>query len=292
MRLSTYEPIAEYRIEDELRAPAPRRVRPAPWPVTVVLGCTFITILLTIFSGLVIARSIQLLWLSRNGFLAIADVTDCWYAGGREGSCTTGPVDRIVRIDYRIEGHQPLVGSAPLSALDSFGPIQSLPAPPNASALASTDATSAGMRVPDRIPVLYGYWNGGVISCPAESVTDRGAVLSIAAAMLICGLAILMFARFLRWMRRTIRSLEYGEAVIGTVTFKDIRDADQSRYFVTYGFLDSDGVAHECCERCTPDQWRSIDIGQPITVIYPPGRPSQARLYRHMPLRCAPMARR
>jgi hypothetical protein len=288
MPLSVHEPIQEYAIEPELSSLTPRRLRATAWPIAVIAGSVAAYVLLVACAAIIAVQSIRIVCLAEYGRTTMANVTGCEYAGGGSGSCTPAPAQPIVRFDYQSDEYALVRGSAPVSLLASNDSARSQSPFPDSQPMESMPGSrQPEVSVPTKLIVRFGTWGGKMISCPAQSVSAESSGLSVAVALFIAGIATYLVVLFLRWMKRTIKMLQFGEAVIGTVTSKEIKESDLPRYYVTYGFLDADGAPHQSVERCTPDQWRRLEIGQPITVIYPPAQPSRCELYAHMPLHCA-----
>jgi len=288
MPLSLHEPIQEYVVEPELSSDTPRRLRLGAWTVILTVCCLAGYVLVMVCAGLISARSGQLLWLAEDGDLVQATVTGCEYASGGVGVCNGETGQRVERIEYRYGESGRFQGSAPVLALGVIPVREPEPQFPYAASVDTTPADRFQPQViPDTVIVRYAMWNGKMISYPERSVSADSAALSAATCILIAGVATYILVMFLRWAGKTARILRFGLAVIGTVTSKEIHESDLPKYFVTYGFLDCEGAPHHCIERCTPDQWRRLEIGQPVTVLYPPAQPSRCELYSHLPLRCA-----
>ena len=288
MPLSVHEPVQEYSVEPELSVRGPRRVRVTTWLAALVSGCASIYVLALLCASLIAARSAQLLWLAHSGSYGVAWVTDCRYADGSVGACVLDSRRSVIRLDYRVEGHDALTGSTLLSALGSQAAVPSNTGlSDDAEVLPATELRPHSVSIPTEFAVKYGSWNGNLVCAPANAVSEPSSLLSIIVAILLGAVSTALFVRFGRWLKRLIDVLRYGDAVVGTLTHKEIKESDLPTYFITYGFLDADGAPRQRLERCTPEQWRRLEIGEPVTVLYPPGQPSRCELYRHLPLRCA-----
>ncbi len=116
--------------------------------------------------------------------------------------------------------------------------------------------------------------------------------LAAAAVLAIVLVAWAAWARG-RSLMRAFLLLRHGDALIATVRDKEIVPGEISRYFVTCGFIALSGQIVSVRERCTPEQWRALHLGDAVTVIHLPSRSGSraAALYRHLILSCAPARR-
>ncbi len=280
MRLGISEFVEEYEIEDELRERAPRRLR---WTAWLALGTiTTATILLAIlaFAGFVGTRSAQLLQLATSGKTAVATVTGCSTPDGAMGACAVDPQRPVTEMYFKF-------ATGPLPS-DIVTGVTSIPLPQTDLSSPSLLQTSPSQaHAAGRFFVRYVYWGHHLLYARASGLTERNSYISIAFALALIAVAVFLYAKWLRWVIRNIRLVRHGDAVVATIVDKEIHESDIPRFYIEYGYSDRDGHDQRRRERCTPDQWRSLAIGESVTALVLRTQPAKASLYRLLPIRCA-----
>jgi hypothetical protein len=272
MSVGVAEQIEEHRIEPELLRSAPRHLRVTYWS-SLVFGVGLATFLFVGISVVCIAvESARMLWLAEQGRTTTATVTSCTFLDDSTGACSLHPAQiRSVNYLFDLNG-MPHSGSITYNA---------------ASSATNTDTDQASTMPHDVELIRYGILNGRFIYSPASSLSVKSAGFAMIGAVLVGAACALIGARSLLGHRFVRRLARYGTPVIGTIKEKTITDDDGPRYYVIVGFLGVSGEGRQFKERCTPYQWRRLEIGQPITVLTIKTNKTWSAIYAHMPLRCA-----
>ena len=260
MSVQLSERIEEHVIEPELLRPAPRKLRVTSWSSVAFFSwiAAFAVIVASILC--ICVQSVRMFWLSQEGRTAVATVTGCTFMDGSSGPCTAHPA-QVDRIKYTF----------------------------TADGVAHNGITSADTVRPPlgTLLVRYGDLDGqDLIYAPASSLSPKSAGLAMLGAFTIGFICAFLTTRWFVWQTRLRRLVRFGSPVVGTVKEKTITDDDGARYYVMVGYLDSAGRPRQLKERCSPDQWRKLDIGQPITVITLGQSIIVSAIYSHLPLRC------
>jgi hypothetical protein len=277
MKVGFGELVVRYEVEPELCAPSPRRIRCTAWPVVIVSTCLALYAMVLSCAACVAVRSAELLFLERSGSTTTARITSS-QVGSYPIPINSASDDAYLadkgRLLRQIDLRFPVVSPAShhpelVNRVMNIAPEDSSDLPPSSS-----------------IAVRYAWLNGHLVFTPLQSMSLLSCWLSICFAALIGLVATLLFKRWLSWLVGVYRLLKLGYVSIGTVCDKEIVESDIPRYYVTCGYLDADGFGQRHRERCSPEQWRRLQIGEPVSLVCLPADPIQARIYRHLPLRC------
>lgn len=272
------ETLTEHHLEAAVSGPPPRPLR-LPFAT---LALSAIALLLF---ALFLAGGARALWeAAKLGWLATSG---------------TPIAARIVAIDTLpavAAGEPPLQTAVHYTYSDPFThalhPPQTLrlsaPAPPEGTPLATVGPLPARVaaaaplfHVGDTLLLRQAHWFGQTLLVPwPASPGGRIAFLAFCGG-LIFGVSLLLMRRLWLWTARRMHLLRFGIATVGTITHKHSQAEEGAHYFVRYGYGDAQTppapFEHE--EQVTAEQWKRLEIGQPVTVLYDPAHPAVSGLY-------------
>jgi hypothetical protein len=133
-------------------------------------------------------------------------------------------------------------------------------------------------HVDDRLPLRGTEWLGRPLVYPWQAAPTGKIVFLLLCGGLVIGISVLLLRQLARWRGHRLGLLRYGIATTGTVVHKEARAEDSPRYYLRYGYAVGT-EPHEHEEQVSVEQWKRIDIGEPVTVLYHPERPGDAGLY-------------
>ena len=279
------ETIAEHHIEPEVASPPPRAAR-LPWGTSALLGVAVLLFGLFLCGGArALLEAAKLAWLGVAGRTATATVIAIQTAP----SAFAGRPGRQVALRYRVRSpyppHVTLTGGARLydaEAADGPGSPSPDDGPQRRFPRASTAVPRPPLfKVGDALPLRFAPWFGGPISHPwSPPPTGKMLFLSLSGGLVVC-VSLLLLRRIARWRRHRLHLLREGVATVGTIVHKHANTDDSLRYFVRYGYS-AGGEACEHEEQVSADQWKALEVGQPVTVLYDPAEPTEAGLYQLM----------
>jgi hypothetical protein len=216
-------------------------------------------------------------WLAENGQTTTAWISGCTYRDGSSGSCElkkSAVSNLLFRFSIGKTSHQGSISWNPqIEENNAFG--QRI-----------TNINAPVKPIPSEILIRYGFFGGKLICSPASVLSKTSSEYSLLGSLIVGTICLFMASRWLMWHSKISQILKYGEPVTATVIEKTINDDDGPKYFVKVGFRDSKRKSHLYTERCTPEQWRHLDIGQPITVLNLASNERSCAIYRHLPIKC------
>jgi hypothetical protein len=170
-----------------------------------------------------------------------------------------------------------------------------------APSLLGTGADEALMQpLPRRVRINLAGWTAlvggwpelcicaGTVPLAAIGIfASTRALLGLGSALLLAGgvglslvLAFLYGASDTTQTIRGYRLAKYGWAAGGEIARKFSRRGRLgSSHFVEYTYLDAQGVRRHTSQEASYDQWRGINVHDPVTVLYNPRRPTEAAIY-------------
>ena len=239
-----------YAIAPELRMPPPR---PARLPVGLSALLTLAALLLALFlaAGLRVTwEAVSLLHLNMAGQTVLARVNSLQHLPVTPGQ---KPADALTfSYQWPFAGQTRRTGQA--------------------------HAPAGAYHAGDSLPVRCAVWYGREMASPGGSVSAGRIAFLAACGLLLTGICLILVTRLFRWRSRRLFLLRRGEATVGTIIFKRTESHDTPRCFVRFGYMAA-GQPQERDEQVTAEAWKRADIGQPVTVLFDPARPSEGTLY-------------
>ena len=272
------ETLIPHPIEPAVSLPPPRRLFLPPG----MLALTAVAVLLfaLFFAGGVgaLLEAAKLGWVAVSGRSIAARVTAI---DTLPGVSKDQPAAQT-RLYYAYSG-----GASPQAPVRKGTLRLSNPAAPESTPLAAVGSAPArglaapAFRVGDTLALRQARWFGQTLLLPWP--TNPGGKIAFLAFCggLIVTVSLGLIRRLLGWTARRVRLLGHGVATVGTITHKHSQAEDAAHYFVRYGYGDAQTLPapYEHEEQVTADQWKRLEVGQPVTVLYDPARPAVAGLY-------------
>ncbi len=272
------ETLTEHRFEPAVSGPPPRRLS---LPLGLLaLNVTALLLFVVFLGGGVRAlwEAAKLGWVGVSGQSVPARITAIDTLPG----ASVGQPALQTRLHYAYS-------SAPASGVrDGTGVLRlSDPVPPQNTPLATVGplpahASAASVfHVGDTFPLRRARWFGQTLLLPWPSNPSGKIAFLAFCGGLIAAVSLSLIRRLLQWTTRRVRLLGHGIATVGTITHKHSQAEDAAHYFVRYGYGDAQTppAPYEHEEQVTADQWKRLEVGQPVTVLYDPARPAVAGLY-------------
>lgn len=272
------ETLTPHAIEPAVSGPPPRRLSLPPGLLALI---TVALLLFTVFfvGGLgALGEAAELGWVAATGQSVSARITAInTVPGASEGQPA---VQTALHYTYS--------DAAPSPAQAQTGTLRlSSPAAPQSTPLAAVGplparASAASLfHVGDPLPLRRARWLGQTLLLPWPSNPGGKIAFLAFCGGLIVVVSLSLIRHLWGWTARRVRLLEQGIATVGTITHKHSQAEDPAHYFVSYGYGDAQTPPHsfEHEEQVTADQWKCLQVGQPVTVLYDPACPSVAGLY-------------
>ena len=272
------ETVSEHVLEPRIAGPSPRAAY-LSFGSNALLTASLL--LFTVFlcgGGWALTEAARLGWLAAAGRTVQAQVV----AIDTQPSPMPGqpPVQTSLRYQYRLPSVDAaqtavvlLAAPHPLDStpLSGIGPAPTRPLPPQI------------FHVGDPLPLRCAVWPGHPILMLWPADAGLKIVFLALSGSLIVIVSVLLMRRIGGWWQRRLHLLRQGIATVGTVTHKHAQAEDSPRYYVRYGYAWPAPPAapehHEHEEQVTAEQWRRLEVGQPVTVLYDPAQPETAGLY-------------
>lgn len=272
------ETLTPHTFEPAVSGPPPRHLSPPPGQRLLVGLALLLFALLLCGSVGALLQAAKLSWVGLTGQRVVARITAIETVPGTAGSAPA--IQTAVHYAVRDALHpSAFVQTGTLTLGPSAAP-QSTPLAPIGPLPARTLPT-AQFHVGEMVTLRRARWLGQTLLLPWPS--DPGgkiAFLAFCGALLaaVCGLLI---RKLWQWSAGRAFLLKHGVATVGTITHKRAQAEDAALYFVRYGYGDTQSppssFEHE--EQVTPGQWKRLEVGQPVTVLYDPARPDVSGLY-------------
>lgn len=272
------ETLIEHRIEPAVSSPPPRRLPLPPGPLALI---SIALLLFVVFFGggmRALLEAAKLGWVAAAGQSVSARITAIDLLPG-------APPDHPAvqtRLHY---SYSPASGSG---VQEEAGALRlSDPAPPETTPLAAVGplpaaaATAPSFHVGDTLALRRARWFGQTLLLPWPASPGGKIAFLAFCGGLIVAVSLSLIRRLLGWTTRRMHLLGHGIATVGTITHKHSQAEDAAHYFVRYGYGDTQTppAPYEHEEQVTADQWKALEVGQPVTVLYDPAQPSSAGLY-------------
>lgn len=274
------ETLIEHALEPEVAQPPPRRAHLSFG--SNLLLCASALLFAVFLSGgaWALMESARLGWLAAAGRTLPARVVSIGTVPSEFKGVAVQQIS--LRYQYRLPdgSHPPIqTGTVRLAA----------PHPLDSTPLSGIGPLPTGQPVPqtfqigDILPLRYAAWRGKpiIMLWPPHASAKIGFLL--ACGSMVAVVSVLLMRRLLFWRWHRLHLLRLGEATVGTIIHKHAQAEDAPRYYVRYGYASAGEhtgpVMCENEEQVTAEQWRRLEVGQPVTVLYDPARPGTAGLY-------------
>lgn len=275
------ETVADHALEPAVSSPPPRRLG-------LPLGTLALTALALLLFALFFAggaragwEAIKLGWIGVSGTPVPARIT----AVDTLPPTVLGQAAIQTSLHYTYS-YAPRPGPAQETGalrLSNAAPSDTAPGgvPAATSASAPRPADAPVFHVGDALMLRRAQWLGQTLLVPWPARPGGGIVFLAFCGALIMTVSISLISRLWSWAVRRAFLLAHGVATVGTITHKHSQSEEAARCFVSYGYGDAQMPPHafEHEEQVTPDQWKQLEIGQPVTVLYDPACPATAGLY-------------
>lgn len=272
------ETLTPHAFEPAVSGPPPRRAFLPPGLLALVTLALFLFVLLLAGGASALLEAAKLGWVGVSGLPVAARITaiDTTF-----GASPTQPATQT-RLHY-VYPYAPFGGFVETGTLRLSSPA----APPGNTpfnALAAPPALAASapiFHVGDTLPLRRARWLGQTLLLPWPARPGGKIAFLAFCGGLIVAVSLNLIQRLWKWTRRRVRLLGHGIATVGTITHKHSQAEDPAHYFVSYGYGDAQTppLSFEHEEQVTADQWKCLQVGQPVTVLYDPACPSVAGLY-------------
>lgn len=263
------ETVADHEIEPEIAAPPPRTAGLHPSVNLLMLAACLLFALFLYGGGRALWEAVKLGWVAVAGRTVTAHVQDV----RTEPASVKGQPPRQTALQYAFTS--PTDGSVQ-SRWMRLGGGDEASAGPMRSPSGATPVPV--VHVGDALPVRCAAWPGGGLSYPwTKEAPGRIVFLTLSGGAIIV-ISVLLWRKLGYWRRQRLRLLRHGIATAGTILHKEARAEDAPRYFIRYGYASGDGP-HEREEQVSQEQWKTLEVGQPVTVLYDPDHAEEAGLY-------------
>jgi len=261
------EPIAEHHLEPEVASPPPRRAQLA-FGTNLLLAVAAFLFAIIFYGGLrALGEGLKLTWVAAAGKSITAKIIKVEAAPVQSGQAARQAGVRYAYSDLNGRSRQ---AYARLYAPDSAGGVL--------EGRAAKAAPTPVFHVGDRLLLRAAPWPGGAIMHPWSPPPTSKILFLCIAGLLVSGVSALLMRRILRWRQHRLHLLRNGVATIGTILHKKSNADDSLRYYLHYGYA-ADGIPQEREEQCSPEQWKTLEVGQSVTVLYDPKQPAESGLY-------------
>lgn len=263
------EAIVEHTLEPELLLPTPRHLR-LPWRTSLLLSIAALLLgLFVLGSGRALWEGAKMLWLDGAGRTISGKIVAIRTAHPVKGQL---PAQTAVCYEAGVPSPQGIRQQRGWVVLGAPAPALGL----ESEAVKTQAAPRFHLGQP--FPLRFASFLGTAVCQPwGPSPGSR-----IAALLLAGGLVLLVSLRLLRrlgrWAGGRLHLLRQGTATVGTITHKRSETEDMARYYLRYGYANRT-VGWDREEQVSADHWREFQVGQPVTVLYDPDKPSHAGLY-------------
>jgi len=270
------ETVIEHRIEPAVAAPPPRLIR-LPFSTTALLiGAALLLLTFVAGSARALLEAGQLVWVGMAGRTVTARVTEAQTEVLPKGA----PTPLRTRFIYAFDiDHATRTGSAIQYSL----PPADDPQPPARTLRPQSPAPPPPLppaKVGDTFPLRVAPWFGRLLYHPWQTPPTGKILLLFLSGALVAVVSLLLLRRLLRWHRARLFLLRQGLATVGTIVHKHAQTEDSVQYFLRFGYaVEPNGEARETAEQVSADNWRTFEVGQPVTVLYDPAHPDNASLY-------------
>jgi hypothetical protein len=272
------EIVIDHQIEPVVAAPPPRAAQ-LPASTNILLLAATLLFGLFIYGGSrALVEAWKLAWLGVMGHPIAAQVTQVLTATSQ----VKGAPDQQIGLRYSYTlpfgpDRTLQTGVAHLmtpDVNDTTRPQEPLPRSGQKTVLPNIPVFHIG----DRLPLRGAEWLGRPLVYPWQAAPTGKVVFLLLCGGLVIGISVLLLRRIVRWRGHRLRLLRYGVATTGTIVHKEARAEDAPRYYLRYGYaVETEPREHE--EQVSIEQWKRLDIGQPVTVLYDPECPDDAGLY-------------
>lgn len=262
------EAIVEHRLEPELLAPTPRRLR-LPWRTSLLLSVA--ALLLSLFvlgSGRALWEGAKMLWLDGAGQTISGKIVAIRTAHSMKGQL---PVQTALCYEVDVPSPQGVRQQRGWVALGAPAPALGLE---SEAAPRPAPRFSLGQPFPLRCASFFGTT---VCQPWGPSPGSRITALLLAGGLVLF-VSLRLLRRLGRWAGSRLHLLRQGTATVGTITHKRSETEDMARYYLRYGYADR-AAGRNREEQVNADHWREFQVGQPVTVLYDPDNPGHAGLY-------------
>lgn len=262
---------------------------PPPRPVnigfraTALLACGAVLFSAIIFGGIVaLLQAAKIGWLGVAGHNVRAHVV--WTD---PNASTTVAKTGHYRMTYAFDDPAEILasngssrsndGSAPTVTVTVAVPN----AQPGPSSERHTPAASLRLyKVGDPLIFRYVRLGGQALLMPWSQPPNEYVLVLLVMAGTLIGVGVIFLSRLAGWHKKRMRLLRDGMAVTGVIVQKRV-DSLEAKFYVKYSYRpNSDPVLREREDQCTSIQWRSLNEGDPVTVLYDPKRTESVGLYR------------
>lgn len=272
------ETLTPHALEPAVSGPPPRRAFLPPGLLALVTLALLLFVLLLAGGTSALLQSAKLGWVEVTGSVVPARITAIDTLAG----ASPGQPAVQIRVHYAY-GYAPYfphegAGTLPLSnvvAMPRSTPFTALGPPP------APAAPALQFHVGDTLTLRQTRWLGREVVLPWPPHPGGKIAFLALCGGLIVAVSLNLIQRLWKWTRRRVRLLGHGIATVGTITHKHSQAEDPAHYFVSYGYGDAQTppLSFEHEEQVTADQWKCLQVGQPVTVLYDPARPAVAGLY-------------
>jgi hypothetical protein len=272
------ETLTEHPIEPAVSGPPPRRLSLPPGLTALM---TIALLLFVVFFGggaRALWEAGKLGWVAVSGRSVPARITAI---DTLPGATSGQPVVQTgLHYAYSTASHPSVGAGTGVLRLSEPAPPENTPLAAVGPLPASASAAPA-FHVGDTLMLRRAQWFGQTVLLPWPSNPGGKIAFLAFCGGLIVAVSITLIRRLLGWTVRRVRLLGHGIATVGTITHKHSQAEDAAHYFVSYGYGDAQTppVPYEHEEQVTADQWKRLEVGQPVTVLYDPAQPSVASLY-------------
>ncbi len=272
------ETLIEHAIEPAVSGPPPRRLSLPPGLLLLIIIALLLFVAFFGGGARALWEAAKLGWIAVSGQSVPARITAI--------DTLPGAVPGQPAIQTRL--HYAFSSAPAPGAQEGTGALRlSNPAPPESTPLAAigplpaSASAAAAFHVGDALALRRAQWFGQTLLIPWPSNPGGKIAFLAFCGGLIVVVSISLIRRLLGWALRRVRLLGHGIATVGTITHKHSQAEDAAHYFVSYGYGDAQTppVPYEHEEQVTADQWKLLEVGQPVTVLYDPMQPSVAGLY-------------
>lgn len=272
------ETLTPHPFEPAVSGPPPRRVSLPPGLLVLV---AFALLLFAVFVGGGVGALLQaarLGWVALSGTPVAARITAIDTLPGTPAG--EPAVQAVLHYACRDALHPSAVVHTGTLALSTTSPAQSVPLAPVGPLPARTLPTLQ-FHVGDALALRRAQWLGRTVLLPWPSNPGGKIAFLAFCGGLIAAVSLFLMRKLWGWTAGRVRLLKYGLATVGTITHKRAQAEDGALYYVRYGYGDAQSppssFEHE--EQVTSDQWKRLEVGQPVTVLYDPARPQVSGLY-------------
>ncbi len=269
------ETVSEHRIETAVSGPPPRRLSGPP-------GMLLLTVLaLLLFTLFLLGGARASLEAAKLGWVAAAGRSIAAHVTAIDTLPAALPGQAVVQtaLHYTyLSGPRPGDARTGTLSLSMVAPVAGMPL-----AAAGPGARSAAplFHVGDSLILRRARWLGRAVLIPWPSHPGGKIVFLASCGVLIMVVSLSLIQRLWAWTSRRAFLLGHGIATVGTITHKHSQAEDAAHYFVRYGYGDAQTppAPYEHEEQVTAAQWKLWEVGQPVTVLYDPAKPSHSGLY-------------